>query len=341
MASSTERIVTVDGFRWQITELGDGPPVVLCHGFPGLGYSYRHQMRALAASGYRAIAPDMPGYGGTDVPRDIDDYTNERVSDALIGLLDSLGHERAVFVGHDFGAPVAWTVALRHRARVSGLVLLAVPYAPDRFPLRPSEIYASMARKHFLHIHYFQEPGVADRELDADPRGFLHQLFYALSGAYRYLDIWQHPSDGNGYLDVLPEAPPLPWSWLTEDEFDHYVEVFTRTGFTGGLNWYRAYDANWERSRNLAGADIEVPTLFVAGAHDPVLTMSGAQALDRMRDTVPDLRGLHLVEGAGHFVQQERPEEVNELLLTFVAGRTGDDDGDSARAGDRSTRGAR
>ncbi|UNM98586.1 alpha/beta fold hydrolase [Rhodococcus opacus] len=341
MALSTERIVTVDGFRWQITELGDGPPVVLCHGFPGLGYSYRHQMRALAASGYRAIAPDMPGYGGTDVPRDIDDYTNERVSDALIGLLDSLGHERAVFVGHDFGAPVAWTVALRHRARVSGLVLLAVPYAPDRFPLRPSEIYASMARKHFLHIHYFQEPGVADRELDADPRGFLHQLFYALSGAYRYLDIWQHPSDGNGYLDVLPEAPPLPWSWLTEDEFDHYVEVFTRTGFTGGLNWYRAYDANWERSRNLAGADIEVPTLFVAGAHDPVLTMSGAQALDRMRDTVPDLRGLHLVEGAGHFVQQERPEEVNELLLTFVAGRTGDDDGDSARAGDRSTRGAR
>ncbi|WP_054247957.1 alpha/beta fold hydrolase [Rhodococcus opacus] len=341
MASSTERIVTVDGFRWQITELGDGPPVVLCHGFPGLGYSYRHQMRALAASGYRAIAPDMPGYGGTGVPRDIDDYTNERVSDALIGLLDSLGHERAVFVGHDFGAPVAWTVALRHRARVSGLVLLAVPYAPDRFPLRPSELYASMARKHFLHIHYFQEPGVADRELDADPRGFLHQLFYALSGAYRYLDIWQHPSDGNGYLDVLPEAPPLPWSWLTEDEFDHYVEVFTRTGFTGGLNWYRAYDANWERSRNLAGADIEVPTLFVAGAHDPVLTMSGAQALDRMRDTVPDLRGLHLVEGAGHFVQQERPEEVNELLLTFVAGRTGDDDGDSARAGDRSTRGVR
>ncbi|MBC2641004.1 MULTISPECIES: alpha/beta fold hydrolase [unclassified Rhodococcus (in: high G+C Gram-positive bacteria)] len=319
MTSSTERVVTVNGFRWQINELGDGPPVVLCHGFPGLGYSFRRQMQALADSGYRAIAPDMPGYGGTDIPRDIDDYTNERVSDALIRLLDALGHERAVFVGHDFGAPVAWTVALRHRERVAGLVLLAVPYMPDRFPLRPSELYASMARKHFLHIHYFQEPGVADRELDADPRGFLHRVFYALSGDYRYLDIWQHPSEGNGYLDVLPEAPPLPWSWLTEDELDHYVEVFTRTGFTGGLNWYRAYDANWERGRAVA-VPLEVPTLFVAGENDPVLAMSGRQPLDRMRDTVPDLRGVHLLEGAGHFVQLERSEEVNELLLDFVAG---------------------
>jgi pimeloyl-ACP methyl ester carboxylesterase len=319
MASSTERVVTVDGFRWQINELGDGPPVVLCHGFPGLGYSFRRQMQALADAGYRAIAPDMPGYGGTDIPRDIDDYTNERVSDALIRLLDALGHEQAVFVGHDFGAPVTWTVSLRHRDRVTGLVLLAVPYMPDRFPLRPSELYASMARKHFLHIHYFQEPGVADRELDADPRGFLHRLFYALSGDYRYLDIWQHPSEGNGYLDVLPEAPPLPWSWLTEDELDHYVEVFTRTGFTGGLNWYRAFDANWERGRAVA-VPLEVPTLFVAGENDAVIAMTGRQALDRMHDTVPDLRGVHLLEGAGHFIQLERPDEVNELLLDFVAG---------------------
>ncbi|MFC9550010.1 alpha/beta fold hydrolase [Rhodococcus sp. NPDC056960] len=319
MASSTERVVTVDGFRWQINELGDGPPVVLCHGFPGLGYSFRRQMQALADAGYRAIAPDMPGYGGTDIPRDIEDYTNERVSDALIRLLDALGDERAVFVGHDFGAPVAWTVSLRHRERVAGLVLLSVPYMPDRFPLRPSELYASMARKHFLHIHYFQEPGVADRELDADPRGFLHRLFYALSGDYRYLDIWQHPSEGNGYLDVLPEAPPLPWSWLTEDELDHYVEVFTRTGFTGGLNWYRAFDANWERGRAVA-VPLEVPTLFVAGENDAVIAMTGRQALDRMHDTVPDLRGVHLLEGAGHFIQLERPDEVNELLLDFVAG---------------------
>ncbi len=184
MASSTERIVTVDGFRWQITELGDGPPVVLCHGFPGLGYSYRHQMRALAASGYRAIAPDMPGYGGTDVPRDIDDYTNERVSDALIGLLDSLGHERAVIVGHDFGAPVAWTVALRHRARVSGLVLLAVPLRTRPVPAATvGALCVDGAQA--LPAHPLL-PGTGcrrPRTRRRSPRGFLHRLFYALSGA--------------------------------------------------------------------------------------------------------------------------------------------------------------
>ncbi|MFZ2174540.1 MAG: alpha/beta hydrolase [Rhodococcus sp. (in: high G+C Gram-positive bacteria)] len=316
----TERDLDVDGFHWHIDEVGDGPPVVMCHGFPGLGYSFRHQMGALAEAGFRAIAPDMPGYGGTDVPASIGDYTNEAVSERLIGLLDTSGVERAVVVGHDFGAPAAWTTALRYPERVSGLILLAVPYAPDRFPMRPTELYAAMARKHFLHIHYFQEPGVADRELDADPRGFLQRLFYALSGDYHYLDIWEHPSEGNGYLDVLPEAPPLPWSWLTQVEFDRYVEVFAKTGFTGGLNWYRAYDANWERSESLDGAEITVPTLFVAGANDPVITMSGPTALDRMRKTVPDLRGVHLLQGAGHFVQQERPGEVNELMLQFLAG---------------------
>ncbi|MCQ4119616.1 alpha/beta fold hydrolase [Rhodococcus tibetensis] len=313
-----ERKVVVDGFRWGITDTGDGPPVVMCHGFPGLGFSYRHQSYALAESGFRALAPDMPGYGCTDIPACIDDYTNDRVAERLIGLLDTLGEERAVFVGHDFGAPVAWTLALRHPERVSGLVLLAVPYAPDRLPVRPSELYAAMARKHFLHIHYFQDPGVADRELDADPRRFLRNVFYALSGDYHYLDIWQHPSEGNGYLDVLPQAPPLPWSWLSQAAFDHYVEVFSATGFSGGLDWYRAYDANWKRSADLDGAHIEVPTLFVAGALDPVIAMSGPTALDRMRDTIPDLRGVHVLEGAGHFVQQERPTEVNRLLLKFV-----------------------
>lgn len=314
----TVKTIDVDGFRWQMDDSGSGTAVVLCHGFPGLGYSYRHQSTALADAGFRAIALDMPGYGGTTRPDAIDEYTNDAVAARMIALLDALGIDKAVFVGHDFGAPAAWTTALRYPDRVAGLVSLAVPYAPDRFPARPSTIYAAMARKHFLHIHYFQEPGVAERELDAQPREFLQRLFHALSGAYRYLDVWDHPSEGNGYLDVLPEAPALPWSWLTEEDFDVYVKTFTATGFIGGLSWYRAYDANWERSADLDGAHINVPTLFVAGAEDPVIAMSGPKALDRMKDTVSDLRGVHLLGGAGHFVQQERATEVNELLISFL-----------------------
>ncbi|MGI9208555.1 MAG: alpha/beta fold hydrolase [Rhodococcus sp. (in: high G+C Gram-positive bacteria)] len=313
------RTVDVDGFTWNIDDSGDGPAVVLCHGFPGLGYSFRHQSAALAGAGYRAIAPDMPGYGGTDRPATVEQYTAVATADRLVGLLDALGIARAVFVGHDFGAPAAWTTALRHPSRVAGLVLLAVPYAPDRLRARPTELYRKMARQHFLHLHYFQEPGVAEAELDPRAREFLQRLFFALSGEYRYLDVWNHPSEGNGYLDVLPQAPALPWAWLSEEELDTYAAVFDRTGFGGGLCWYRAYDANWLASAPYEGADITVPTLFVAGDRDPVITMSGPGALERMSAAVPDLRGIHLLPAAGHFVQMERSAEVDALLVRFVS----------------------
>jgi len=307
------------GNRLAYSESGSGPPVVLCHGFPGLGYSYRHQMQPIADVGMRAIALDMLGYGGSSVPAEPIAYAHDAITADLGALLDHLGAERAVFVGHDFGAPAVWAFALRAPERVAGLVLLSVPYDPMRLPVRPSEMYARAAQQHFLHTHYFQEPGVADRELAGAPREFLARLFHALSGAYRYVDIWQQASDGHGYLDVLPEAPPMPWPWLPQREFDHYVDVFTRTGFTGGLNWYRALDINWEQDARFAGRHLEVPTLFVAGAREPVLDVLGPAALDRMRAAVADLRGPHLLDGAGHWVQQERPGELNALLVDFLA----------------------
>jgi len=312
--------VDVRGLRMRVRDQGEGLPVVLCHGFPGLGYSYRHQMAAIADAGFRAIAPDMLGYGGTDAPGDPREYTYERVAADLVALLDVLGAERGVFVGHDFGAPAAWNVAVRSPARVAGLVLLSVPYEPDRRATRPSIVHAEIARKHFLHLHYFQAPGVADRELAADPRGFLTRLFWALSGGHRYLDIWKHGSEGNGYLDVLPAAPPLPWPWLSRDELDEYVAEFARTGFTGGLNWYRAIDLNWERSAAIANAAIDAPALFVAGENDAVITMLGPAAIERMRAHMPALRGVHLIPGAGHWIQQERAAEVNELVVDFLRG---------------------
>ena len=304
--------------RLQFDELGAGLPVILCHGFPGLAFSWRHQLRAIADAGFHAIAPDMQGYGRSPAPADPADYAHEHITAGLLQILDDLGAEQGVFIGQDFGAPAVWQTALRAPERVAGLGLLSVPYDPDLLPLRPSELYASIAREHFLHVHYFQERGPADRELAAAPRAFLQRLFLALSGDYRYLDVWQHRSEGHGYLDVLPAAPPLPWPWLSQAEFDHSVDVFTETGFTGGLNWYRAFDVNWERGEALAGARITTPTTFIAGTNEPVLQMFGAHAIDRMRAHVDDLRGVHLVDGAGHWVQQERPAEVNAALLDFL-----------------------
>jgi pimeloyl-ACP methyl ester carboxylesterase len=312
------RTVQLPRLQLQVTELGSGPPVIMCHGFPGLGYSFRHQLSAVAEAGFRAVAPDMVGYGGSSAPADPSDYAHALITADLLALLDDLGARRGVFVGHDFGAPAAWNVALRAPDRVAGLVLLSVPYRSQRLPIRPSMAFAAVAEQHFVHTHYFQAPGVAERELDGDPRAFLTRLFFALSGAYRYLDVWRHPSAGNGYLDVLPEAPPLPWPWLSAEELDHYVEVFARTGFRGGLNWYRAMDVNWERDADLAGAPIPVPTLFIAGTRDPVLEMSGNDAIETMARDVPDLRGVHLLPGAGHWIQQERPAEVNQRLVSFL-----------------------
>ena len=314
----SERTLELGGVRLRLSEQGEGLPVVMCHGFPGLGYSYRHQLAALAGAGFHAVAPDMLGYGGSDAPEEIEAYAYDRVSAQLVTLLDALEAPRAVLVGHDFGAPSAWNVALRAPERVAGLVLLSVPYDPQPMPVRPSLAFAHMARQHWFHVHYFQAPGVADRELARDPRGFLTRLYWALSGGYRYLDVWRHASEGKGYLDVLPAAPPLPWPWLSEAELDHYVAEFTRTGFSGGLAWYRAFDVNWERRAEIAGKIIGVPTLFIAGERDAVMEMRGQAALEVMRAHVPDLRGVHVLPGAGHWIQQERAAEVNRLLIDFL-----------------------
>ncbi len=318
MTKAHTRTLRIDGNDVHVHDVGDGPAVLLCHGFPGLGYSFRHQLRALADAGFRAIAPDMRGYGGTHAPRDVAEYGLDRVLPELVGLLDACGVEKAVFVGHDFGGPVAWNAPLRFPTRVSGVVGLSVPYEPKRYPTRPSEIFAQTARSHFFHVHYFQEPGRAERELDARAGEFLRRAYHALSGAYRYADVWKHPSEGRGYLDVLPQAPDLPWEWMSAAEMRVYEETFTRTCFRGGLSWYRAYDRNWEISEPFVGARLDVPALYIAGAEDVVVAMGGERAIDRMRKHVPDLRGVHLIPGAGHWVQMERPTEVNRLLIDFL-----------------------
>jgi pimeloyl-ACP methyl ester carboxylesterase len=301
-----------------VAEAGEGTPVILCHGFPHLWYSWRAQIPVLAEAGWRVLAPDLRGYGRSDAPADVRAYGSAEVCGDITGLIDACGAERAVLVGLDFGAQLVWEVALRHADRLLAVVVLNNPYG-GRSRRRPTEAFAAAARDHFLHLDYFQRPGVADAELDANPGEFLARVFWALSGEGSYFDCWRHPA-GSGYIEALPPAPPLPWPWLTEEELAVYAAEFGRTGFTGGLNWYRALDLRWEQTADLGSAPVELPAYFLAGEKDVDLAgFSGRDPLARMRSLVPDLRELVLIPGAGHLVQLERPDEVNAHLLTFLS----------------------
>ncbi|WP_345496556.1 alpha/beta fold hydrolase [Nocardia callitridis] len=301
-----------------VAEQGAGEPVIFCHGFPHTGYMWHRQLPAVAEAGFHALAPDLRGYGRTEVRASADAYTNRAVIGDLLALLDDLDAEKAVFVGIDFGAQLVWELALRAPERVHGVIVLNNPFAP-RPPAAPSRLWAKAAARHFLHLDYFQKPGVADAELAACPREFLTRVYYSLSADYHYLDTWKFPAEGTGYLDVLPEAPALPWSWLSDHEFDTLAADFERTGFTGGLEWYRALDRNWELTAEYADARVGVPAYFLYGAKDPDMEgFSGRDPLTTLRENVPDLRAVTEVAGAGHLVQLERTAEVNTLITTHL-----------------------
>ncbi|ART67872.1 epoxide hydrolase [Mycobacterium dioxanotrophicus] len=301
----TERLVDTNGVTLRVTEAGErgNPVVVLAHGFPELAYSWRHQIPALAAAGYHVLAPDQRGYGGSSRPAAIEDYDIVALTSDIAGLLDDVEAERAVLIGHDWGSPVMTNFALFHPDRVRAVVAMSVPPVP-RAPAPPTQIWRKMIGDNFFYILYFQEPGVADAELAVDPRESMRRLI-TLEG------ISAPP-------DVLRDRPlpPLP-DWVTAGEFEHYIEAFTETGFTGPLNWYRNFDRNWELTEHTPASTITAPTLFVAGTADPVL---GFTPRDRVRDVVTgDYREV-LIEGAGHWLQQERPDEINAVLLEFLGG---------------------
>ena len=309
------RTVAANGIELHVVEEGEGPVVVLVHGWPELAWSWRHQLPALAAAGYRAVAPDMRGYGRSSCPAAVEAYAIEELCGDVVGLLDALGIERAVVVGHDWGSMVAWNVALRYPERLHGVVGMSVPFLPR--PKRPP--VANFDAQHpgtFFYISYFQEPGVADADLGRDPRAAVTRVMLALQSGTPDTGFLG-ADDGRGLLERLPPEPDDMPGWITRQELDVYVEEFTRTGFTGGINWYRNMDGNWERSAHLAGSKVEVPALFVAGADDPVIV---AWSPARMEGWLTDPRGVVLVPGAGHWVQQERPGEVNEALLGFFGG---------------------
>jgi pimeloyl-ACP methyl ester carboxylesterase len=317
MTEIAHRIVKTNGINMHIAEAGEGPLVLLIHGFPESWYSWRHQLPALADAGFHAVAPDVRGYGRTDAPGPIEAYSMKNMTADYVGLLDALGEETAVIVGHDWGAPMAWNSAVLYPDRYRAVVGMSVPYT-QRPPLPPTQLFKQMFGDNFFYILYFQEPGKAEAELEANVRRSMRLFLYTASGDVDAdANFWQKPKDAK-FLDGMPEPKQLP-PWLTEADLDYFTGEFQRTGFSGGLNRYRNMDRDWEELPQLAGAKVKQPALFIAGDKDGVIAMNPA-GIEMMKQSCDDLRKVVLLPGAGHWTQQERPAEVNAELIAFLKG---------------------
>ena len=316
MTNITHRVVESNGLGIHIAEAGSGPLVVLCHGFPESWYSWRHQLTALAEAGYHAVAPHMRGYGRTDAPQEIEAYTLLHLVGDMVGVVRALGERQAVIAGHDWGAPVAWHAALLRPDVFRAVIGLSVPFRP-RGSVRPTTMMPKTDDAMFYQL-YFQTPGVAEAELARDVRSTMRRLAYTGSGAVEAAGgIGMVPRDG-GFLTHTVDPEKLP-AWLTEADIDVYTTEFTRTGFRGGLNWYRNIDRNWELLAPWAGAVVTMPALYVAGDRDLVVRFPGMdQLIPNLSNFVPRLSRTVMLPGCGHWTQQERPAEVNAAMLEFL-----------------------
>ena len=323
MIDITHRTIEGNGIRIHVAEAGEGPLVLLCHGWPESWYSWRWQLAALAEAGFRAVAPDMRGYGETDRPGAIESYTLLHLVGDMVALVPALGAKEAVIVGHDWGAPVAWSATLLRPDVFRAVAALSVPFLPRGLGLTTATMPRTATSQ--FYMLYFQEPGLAEAEFERDPRATLRTLLFSGSG-----DAPPRQSDGSpdsapgmvprggGFLSrrVAPERLP---AWLTEADVDVYAAEFARSGFRGGLNWYRNIDRNRELMAPFDGLEVRVPALYVAGERDLVVAFAGA-AIPGMKTSVPQLRETIMLKGCGHWTQQERPEEVNAALIGFLRG---------------------
>jgi len=318
MGQMQHRFVTTNGINMHYVEQGSGPLVVLCHGWPESWYSWRHQIPALAEAGFRVVVPDQRGYGQTDAPTPIESYNVLDLVGDIVGLIHSLGESRVILVGHDWGAPVAWYSALLRPDIVRACALLSVPYLP-RGSERPSVSWAALegSDKHFYQS-YFQEPGRVEKELDADPWRSMAMILYSASGDPSPEERWQFLFPRHKKFIESGVVPVRLPSWLSKADVDFFAAEFQRAGFRGGINWYRNLDRNWEMTAFLDEALLRQPSLFAAGEHDCVLAMIGGDASPIVAASMPACRKQTLIPGAGHWIQQERPHEINQLLVEFA-----------------------
>jgi pimeloyl-ACP methyl ester carboxylesterase len=314
----TPRYVESNGIRMAVYEQGAGVPVVMSHGFPELAYSWRHQLPSVADAGFHAIAPDQRGYGLTDRPEAIESYDIHHLTGDLVGMLDALKIEKAVFVGHDWGGIVTWAMPLLHPHRVLGVVGVNTPFLP-RAPMDPIALMRAAYGEN-MYIVFFQKPGVADALLAADV-GKTLRFFYRKSAMTIEEFDKRPPEERNLALAAALQTDERTWPGeplLTEEEFEFYFTAFSRTGFTGGINWYRNFTRNWQTTEGIA-QKVDVPCLMVMAENDIVLRPSLA---DGMKAFVPDLE-KHLIKDCGHWTQAEKPTELNQVLTGWLKRRFG------------------
>ena len=325
MTETVTSDIDVNGVTLRVHQAGDpaNPTVLLCHGFPELGHSWRHQMAPLADVGFHVLAPDQRGYGHSSAPREISAYGIGNLTDDLLGLLDHFGKDDAVFVGHDWGALIVWDMARLHPERVRAVVGVSVPFV--QWPAPPTQLMKMMYGDRFFYILYFQEPGVAEGELDTDPYASMNKVLWGaggvgFSGRDRSAEV--PPMEGTGFLTMMPTPPARPFvgpegPWLTEEDLQVYADEFANSGFFGPISYYRNLDANFEVIKDFAPERVTMPVYFIGGTDDVVNVMDPS-GVERMQNLLPNFRGSTILDSVGHWTQQEAPAAFNKALLGFL-----------------------
>jgi pimeloyl-ACP methyl ester carboxylesterase len=323
ISTTHTRITTAPGIEIDVTSAGDPshPAVMLCHGFPESGHSWRHQIEPLVAAGFFVLVPDQRGYASSSAPRDHLAYGAEQLTGDLVAIMDAFGVDQAVMVGHDWGAILVWHMAELHPERTRAVIAASVPYT--KWPMAPTELFRSVYGDRFFYMLYFQEVGPAEAELESDVRRTMHTVLWAASGEkYQAGGEFEMPALGEiGWVDsMVLSAGSIPDHlprWLTQTDFEMYVQQFTRSGFFGPVSWYRNLDANYALTSSIPPERLTMPTFFIGGTHDAV-TAGRPGYIESMERALPNHRGTVIIEGAGHWIQQEAPAEFTAALLSFL-----------------------
>ena len=311
------KLIETNGIRLRCVVQGQGPLIILVHGWPESWYSWRHQIAPLVAAGYRVCVPDMRGYGGSDKPHAVEDYDMESMTGDIAGLIDALDADDAILAGHDWGAPIVYVTSILHRAKVRAVCGMSIPYT-GRPPVPAIRIFKKMFAGKFFYMNYFQEEGVAEAEFEADLPRALSTFYYNASGDRPRAGVFVAKPASASFLEGTSPPESLP-GWLSETDFAYYVAQFEQSGMRGPINRYRNFERDWKALPQLADEKITQPSFFIAGTRDPALNMfSGADTLGKMKSLTGDFRGERMFEGIGHWVQQEAPEETNAALLGFL-----------------------